>query len=82
MSRPPIILGFVRKEIRFMSVKYNVQKSAERYGSVDVTTRGERLSHPQNCKTECPYGRDRAFCFPCYKKIVEEQRTRRTQNGI
>ena len=29
------------------------------------------ISHPQNCSQECPYGHDRSFCFPCYKKLVE-----------
>ena len=29
---------------------------------------------PVNCKEACPYGHDRAFCFPCYKKIMEEHR--------
>ncbi len=35
------------------------------------------LSHPCNCKEECPYGYDKPFCFPCYKKIMEEHRSRR-----
>ena len=30
------------------------------------------VNHPQNCKEECPYGYDKAFCFPCYKKLMEE----------
>ncbi len=32
------------------------------------------IAHPQNCKHECAYGYNRPFCFPCMKKIVEEQR--------
>ena len=32
-------------------------------------------SHPQNCPTECPYGYDRAFCFPCYKRLLLKTRT-------
>ena len=35
------------------------------------------VSHPQNCKKECPYGYDKAFCFPCYKKLMEEMRGKR-----
>ena len=31
-------------------------------------------AHPLNCRNECPYGRDRAFCFPCYAKILAERR--------
>ena len=30
----------------------------------------EPVAHPRNCRTECPYGRGRAFCFPCYAKIM------------
>ncbi len=32
------------------------------------------LAHPKNCRSECPYGHNRSFCFPCYKKIMEERR--------
>ncbi len=35
------------------------------------------VSHPTNCKTECPYGYDKAFCFPCYKKLMEDMRKKR-----
>ena len=31
-------------------------------------------ANPVNCRVKCPYGHDRAFCFPCYKKIMEEHR--------
>ena len=31
-------------------------------------------SHPRNCAHECPYGRGRDFCFPCYAKILKEMR--------
>lgn len=41
------------------------------------------ISHPQNCSHECPYGHDKSFCFPCYKKLVEDMRKKRkTGNGI
>lgn len=46
---------------------------------------GERLpvSHPVNCNQECPYGFDKAFCFPCYKKLLAEMRKKkREKNGI
>ncbi len=29
---------------------------------------------PQNCKTPCPYGTGRTFCFPCMGKIMDEHR--------
>ena len=29
---------------------------------------------PQNCRTPCPYGNGRTFCFPCMAKIMEEHR--------
>lgn len=35
--------------------------------------------HPKNCRSECPYGHDRAFCFPCYKKIMDEHRKAKKQ---
>ena len=40
---------------------------------------GKRIpnAHPHNCKHECPYGMDRAFCFPCMKKIMEEHNARK-----
>ena len=37
----------------------------------------EPLAHPCNCDHECPYGYDRAFCFPCMKKIMAEHREKR-----
>ena len=36
--------------------------------------------HPVNCKTECPYGRGRAFCFPCYAKLMNRQREQQKQD--
>ena len=33
------------------------------------------ISHPKNCSSECPYGHDRAFCFPCYKKLMAERKS-------
>lgn len=35
------------------------------------------LNHPQNCKEECCYGYDKAFCFPCYKKLMKEMQRKR-----
>lgn len=34
----------------------------------------EPLAHPTNCKTECPYGYGKAFCFPCMARLLAEQR--------
>jgi len=34
----------------------------------------EPIAHPKNCKTECSYGRDKAFCYPCMAKILNERR--------
>ena len=39
----------------------------------------DQISHPKNCKNECPYGRDRAFCFPCMAKILAEHKAARQQ---
>lgn len=40
----------------------------------------EPLAHPKNCRHECPYGYGRAFCFPCYAKIMNEHRAARRQD--
>ena len=40
------------------------------------------ISHPQNCSHECPYGHDRSFCFPCYKKLVEGTEKRNVKDGV
>lgn len=34
----------------------------------------EPAAHPRNCRTECPYGKNRSFCFPCMKKILSESK--------
>ncbi len=58
---------------------------SDRYGwEVPISTKGVAIksainakipnAHPCNCKHECPYGKDKAFCFPCMKKIMEEHR--------
>ena len=58
---------------------------SDKYGWEDpLTTKGvavrsainmkEPIAHPCNCDHECCYGKDRALCFPCMKKIVEEHR--------
>ena len=54
-----------------MSREYNV-KQAMRNSHSSVIGKKEPLPHPQNCKTECPYGYGRAFCFPCMAKIMAE----------
>ena len=54
-----------------MSREINVQKTREN-GYSSVIGKKEPLAHPQNCKTECPYGHGRAFCFPCMAKIMSE----------
>ena len=40
------------------------------------------ISHPQNCSQECPYGHDRSFCFPCYKKLVEGTGKRNVKDAV
>ena len=52
-----------------MSREYNVmQTMTNNYSS--VIGKKEPLAHPQNCRTECPYGYGRSFCFPCTAKIM------------
>ena len=54
-----------------MSREYNVmQTMTNNYSS--VIGKKEPLAHPHNCRTECPYGYGRSFCFPCMAKIMAE----------
>ncbi|MDD6480900.1 MAG: hypothetical protein PUF65_01300 [Lachnospiraceae bacterium] len=46
------------------------------YESVEGKT---TVSQTRNCEKKCPYGYDRAFCFPCYKKLMEEMRSKRKE---
>lgn len=61
-----------------MSMEYNILKvnTGEAYNP--IIGKKEPLSHPVNCKNECPYGYDRAFCFPCMLKIQREMKAKRT----
>ncbi|MCR5117987.1 MAG: hypothetical protein K6B44_00015 [Lachnospiraceae bacterium] len=45
--------------------------------TVCMVGRPAPVSHPHNCRNECPYGHDRSMCFPCYKKIMEERRAKK-----
>ena len=49
------------------------------YGNSYTSVLGKPIpnAHPSNCKHECPDGKDRAFCFPCYAKIMSEHRAAR-----
>ena len=62
-----------------MSAAYNVMKTTGVTGTNYSSVMGKKApnAHPCNCKHECPYGKDRAFCFPCMKNIVEEHRAAR-----
>ncbi len=58
-----------------MSVQHNILRSTGVYGggnNVSAINMKEPVAHPVNCKHECPYGYDKAFCFPCYKKIMSQ----------
>lgn len=59
-----------------MSAAYNVMKTTGVTGTQYSSVLGKKIpnAHPCNCKQECPYGKDRAFCFPCMKNIMEEHR--------
>ena len=58
-----------------MSAKEN-SKNREKE-TVFERGKGLPIDHPKNCAHECPYGYDRAFCFPCYKKNMEEHNAKR-----
>ena len=61
-----------------MSREYNIEQ-AMRNSHSSVIGKKEPLPHPQNCRTECPYGYGRAFCFPCMAKIMAEHKA--AKNG-
>lgn len=55
-----------------MQGAYIVKNTTVVYGVRHEPITGKApISHPKNCREECPYGYDRAFCFPCYKKLME-----------
>ena len=59
----------------YMSNTYRIMINMGAVGaktSSSVIGRGEPLAHPVNCRSECPYGLGRAFCYPCMKKIMSE----------
>ena len=47
------------------TVVFVVGSAEERGCNASVLGKKEPVSHPVNCKEECPYGYDRPFCFPC-----------------
>lgn len=49
-----------------MSREYNRRKNME---SIPVIG-PEQVPSPVNCKHPCPYGKGRAFCFPCMERLV------------
>ena len=62
-----------------MSLAHNVTvatEGCEEYHDIPSQRKGI-VNHPENCKHECPYGFDRAFCWPCMKKIMEEHNATR-----
>jgi hypothetical protein len=67
-----------------MSTEFNVIKTTGVTGVsyASVMGRGEPVAQPQNCNEPgCPYGYGRAFCFPCYAKILEGSRKRGEEHG-
>ena len=34
----------------------------------------EPVAHPCNCRSECPYGYGRAYCYPCLALILRSYR--------
>ncbi len=58
-----------------MSTSYSTLRNMGVIGSRPVTSvlgKKEPTAHPSNCRYECPYGKGKAFCFPCMKKIMFE----------
>ena len=67
-----------------MSLDYSVRKATNVMKLNDVCMIGRKppVAHPKNCRTECPYGHNRANCFPCMKKILEERRAAKKQREM
>ena len=51
--------------------------NCSRFSCKDLNPIPQGDMKPQNCKTPCPYGNGRTFCFPCMAKIVDEHREAR-----
>ena len=64
-----------------MNKKYNVVDSIGVVGKIKDSMIGRKppAAHPKNCRDECPYGHNRSYCFPCYKKIMDERRAAKAQ---
>lgn len=66
-----------------MEEKKELLDQDERVVEIELERLRGFVNHPQNCSHECPYGHDKSFCFPCYKKLVEDMRKKKeTGNGI
>ena len=48
--------------------------NCSRFSSRDLNPIPQGNMRPHNCKTPCPYGNGRTFCFPCMAKIMDEHR--------
>ena len=64
------------------------KKNAEKQEAdemMDVDNEGENqenINPPGNCSKGCPYGKNRPFCFPCYKKLMKELYRKRKKDGV
>lgn len=76
-------LSYAGKE-KSMSKSYiNIRTDDTHKGHKETSMVGKKmpLAHPCNCKHECSYGKDRAFCFPCMAKIVAEHKALKKQTA-
>ncbi len=86
-SPAPFFIQNERRESD-MSGRYGFEIPISNNGIPVRTSMGqtEPVAHPKNCRTECPYGFDRAFCFPCMAKIMgqfyEDKKRRRPDEGL
>lgn len=65
-----------------MSVAHNRENTTGVNGTHYGIGNRPPISHPQNCSQECPYGHDRSFCFPCYKKLMEGTEKGNVKDGV
>lgn len=63
-----------REKQRANKKKGKFELNCSRFSSRDLNPIPEGGIKPHNCKTPCPYGVGKTFCFPCMGKIMEEHR--------
>ena len=77
----PFLCRLLQKEIKKMSDRYGYDVPVSNRGVAVRSAINAQIpnAHPCNCDHECSYGKDRAFCFPCMKNIMDEFRAKKKE---